>query len=45
MGIISETEDLIFENLLLFEHELEHLLHLTENDYPIATMSFGVKNK
>lgn len=27
------------------ENEIEHLLHLTENDYPIATMSFGVRNK
>ena len=27
------------------EHELERLLHLTQNDYPIATMAFGVKNK
>lgn len=26
------------------EHEIERLLKLTENDYPIATMSFGVKN-
>lgn len=27
------------------EHELENLLHLTEDDYPICTMSFGVKNR
>lgn len=27
------------------ENELERLLYLTEDDYPIATMSFGVKNK
>lgn len=26
------------------EHELEKLLSLTENDYPISTMSFGIKN-
>lgn len=27
------------------ENELECLLDLTEDDYPLATMSFGVKNK
>ena len=26
------------------ENELEKLLSLTENDYPISTMSFGIKN-
>ena len=27
------------------EHELEKLLHLTCDDYPIATMAFGTRNK
>lgn len=27
------------------EHELERLLHFTQDDYPIATMAFGVKNQ